>query len=299
MPNENNLDEHNHDTKTDELLRQVLKDDLPPQVEARMKAQFMLFRENVERDQQPLKISAAMADWRRFFNLKWAVRREVLAFSSLAMIVAGAFLHVSGHRSAMAETLSFLNSSLSVAAKVRYASSMECRMRFPAENGKHRSSIIRWVSPDVARVDLIEHGKPSQTLLIYGEDITLADHFSNDFLKYQSLEPIKETDFAFALEFLSPIALATSMYEKWKPQHFELKAHGQKAAFFFLNNGEKASLEMIVDLDTQLPLTLKKYSLGPSDVEDVYELAMEAQFLWNEIDLLKKIDDQTQQGRDE
>ena len=106
------------DSRMDDLLKQVLNDDLPPDVEGRMKAQFVQFKENIDRADR-VADRASMLNWQRFFHLRswnwsrWKIRREVLAFSSLFMIVVGAFLHVSGHRSVMAETLSFLNTSVS------------------------------------------------------------------------------------------------------------------------------------------------------------------------------------------
>ena len=91
-----------NEMRTDDLLKQALKDDLPPDVESRMKVQISRFQEKVVRD-KGLSAQAFSRGWKNFFQLKWAVRREVLAFSSLIMIVIGGFLHVSGHRSAVAE----------------------------------------------------------------------------------------------------------------------------------------------------------------------------------------------------
>ena len=39
----------NHETNMDDLLKQVLKDDLPPEVEGQMKAQFTQFQEKAVR----------------------------------------------------------------------------------------------------------------------------------------------------------------------------------------------------------------------------------------------------------
>ncbi|MCK4932692.1 MAG: hypothetical protein KAT01_11030 [Candidatus Aminicenantes bacterium] len=271
----------NNDSRTDDLLKHVLKDDLPPEVEGRMKTQFIQFRERVAQDERASELTSS-GNWKRFFQLRWAIRREVLAFSSLIMIVIGAFLHVSGHRSAMAETLSFLNTSVSVADQVQNATSMECRMQVPAEDGQYLSYTIHWLSLEMTRVDVQEGETASKSLSISGSDITVVDHINNAFQKYQSLEHIKDPVFKPALEFLSPIVLATAIYEKWKPQHYREEDEGQKRTFVYLNNGERATLEMTVDMNTNLPVSIRKFSSGLTGADDVYKLAMEAQFVWNE-----------------
>jgi hypothetical protein len=284
------------DSRMDDLLKQVLKDDLPPDVEGRMKAQFVQFREEIENDEQASEL-ALRSDWKRFFQLKWAIRREVLAFSSLLMIVVGAFLHVSGHRSAMAETLSFLNTSVSVANQLQEATSMECRIQVPAEDGKHLSYIIRWHSPEMMRVDVQDAEKAGKTLVISGSGITVTDHINDSFRKYQSLEQIKDPVFEPSLEFLSPHVLATAIYERWKPQYYRAEDEGQKGTFVYIDNGERTTLEMTVDMNTSLPESIRKFSSDLSGADDVYELAMKAQFVWNEPISLKKISEKNEQGR--
>ena len=105
-PNKNN-------TNTDELLRKVFKDDLPPDMQRSMKARFTQFRNTVDETYQT-------ARWKNLFDLgnrpllRWIPAKEVLAFSSLLMMGMGGFLHVSGPRSAVAETMAFMNTSLAI-----------------------------------------------------------------------------------------------------------------------------------------------------------------------------------------
>ncbi len=271
----------NNDSRTDDLLKQVLKDDLPPEVEGRMKAHFIRFRERVEQDERASELTS-IGNWKRFFQLKRAVSRKVLAFSSLIMIVVGAFLHVSGHRSAVAETLFFLNTSVSVADQVQEATSMECRMQVLTESGQHLSYVIRWLSPEMTRVDVWKGKTLSKSLFISVSDITVVDHINNVLQKYQSLEHIKDPIFNPALEFLSPFALATAIYENWKPQQYREEDKGQKGTYFYINNGERTTLEMTVDMNTSLPVSIRKFSSDCPGADDVYALVMEAQFIWNE-----------------
>lgn len=271
----------NNDSRTDVLLKQVLKDDLPPEVEGRMKAHFIRFRERVEQDEWASELTS-IGNWKRFFQLKWAVSRKALAFSSLIMIVFGAFLHVSGHRSAVAETLFFLNTSVSVADQVQEATSMECRMQVLTVNGQYRLYVIRWLSPEMTRVDVQEGKTLSKSLFISVSDITVVDHINNALQRCQYLEHIKDPVFNPALEFLSPLALATAIYEKWKPQHYREEDKGKKGTYFYINNGERITLEMTVDMNTSLPVIIRKFSSDRPDTDDACALVMEAQFIWNE-----------------
>jgi hypothetical protein len=293
MANKNNRD---NDLNTDELLKQVLKDDLPPEVEGRMKANFTQFRATLELDSRTSE-QTLRDKWKSLFQLNWAVRREVLAFSSLVMIVAGAFLHVSGHRSAMADTLSFLNISVSVTDQIENVSSMECRLQVPAKDEKHRSFVIRWLSPETTQVCIFEKDRASKSLLIKGSEVTLNDHVHNSSQKFKILEHIKDPVFQPALEFLSPMILATAIYERWKPQHFRENAEGQKGTFVFVDNGERITLEMTVDMNTSLPLSIKKYTSNLAGTDDVYELAAEALFTWNEPISLININEKSEKGR--
>jgi len=291
-------DKKDADSRLDDLLKQVLNDDLPPEVEGRMKAQFVQFEENIERDDR-VSDRTSSGIWQRFFLSRswdwsgWAIRREVLAYSSLIMIVVGGFLHVSGHRSAMAETLSFMNTSVSIANQVQETTSMECRMQVPSADGKFLSYIIRWHSPEMTRVDVQEGEKAGKTLAISGSEITVTDHINDTFQEYQSLEQIKDPVFKPALEFLSPIALATAIYKKWRPQYYREEDEDQKGTFVYIINGERNTLEMTVDMTTSLPVSIRKFSSDLSGADDVYELAMEAQFVWNEPISLIKINDKS------
>lgn len=284
-----------NESRTDDLLKKILKDDLPADVEGRMKAQFTQFQENVVSGKGfPAQIFGHR--WRDFLKLNWAVRKEVLAFSSLVMIIIGAFLHLSGHRSAVAETLSFLNTSVSVAAQIENASSMECRIQLPSENELSQTYTIRWVSPEMTRVDVFEKDKASKTLQISGSEISVNDHVNNSFRKFQSLEDVKDPVWQPVLEFLTPSVLSSAIYEKWKPQHSRVEIEGQKTTYVFLCNGERTTLEMTVDMNTSLPLSIRKYTFAVSGVDDVYELALEALFIWNQPVSLMKISDKDGEG---
>jgi len=290
-------DKKDRESQTDNLLRYVFKDDLPSVVERRMKDRIIRFQEKVDGDDQ-VSDRTSYSHRKPFLRVRWAFGREVLAFSSLIMIVVGAFLHVSGHRSAVAETLSFLNASVSVADRVQNAASMECRIHVPTEVETSQSYTIYWFSPEQSRVDVRQGETLIKSLLISGSSIILADHIHNTSQKYQGLEQLKDPLFRPALEFISPTALATAIYEQWKPQYYREVDEGQKGTFVYLNNGDSTTLEMTVDMDTNLPLTIKKFSAHPTGDNDIYGLTLEAQFIWNEPVSFKKIRDKDELGRE-
>ncbi|MDH4217360.1 MAG: hypothetical protein OEY18_05895 [Candidatus Aminicenantes bacterium] len=276
------------DSKMDDLLKQVFQDDLPPEIERRMKNQFIQFKENIERaDQESDRTSRII--WQRFFKpiswdwLRWVIRKEVMAFSSMIMIIVGGFLHVSGHHNAMAKTLSFLNTSVSISNQVQEAKSMECKMQVTAEDGLHLTYTIRWFSPEMTRADVYEGEIAIKSLWVAGPEIVVADYINTTYHKYQSLEQIEDHEFMAVMGFLSPERLAAAIYKEWEPRQYRKNDQIQKGTYVYLNDGGKVALEMTVDMNTNLPVRIKKFAFDPTRTADAYELTMEAQFSWDKL----------------
>ncbi|HEX9902759.1 MAG TPA: hypothetical protein VGB72_07840 [Acidobacteriota bacterium] len=276
------------DPKIDALLKQVLQDDPPPETERKMKLQFIRFKKNIERARRaPERTSKALGqslfqarswDW-----LSWAVRKEVLAFSSMIMIAVGGFLHVSGHPNAMAETLSFVNTSFSISNQLREVQSMECSLQFTSEEGLHLHGTIRWLSPEIMRADVYEGDRASKSLWIEGSEILVADLVNHTNQKYHSLEQIEDPVFTPLMEFLSPENLGVAIYKKWEPRHYREQDKGRNGTYVYQIEGGKATLEMTVDENTHLPLSIKKFSLPPQGAAEAQTPTLEAQFLWNNL----------------
>ncbi len=227
---------------TDHLLRSILTEDLPPEAERAMKERFIRFHEEV------VRTGHRKATW---LQPEWVVVREVLALAAVVMISVGGFLHVGGHRSAMADTFSFLNFSVTISEQVFRATSMECKAQVRDEDGRSLDYVIRWTEPHRSRVDVRD-----------GTDLVMTYSSSRETDRDDSLlEPV--------LDFLTPVTLSDAIYEKWRPKRFG-KANGEKTTtLIYVNGMGETLLEMDVDLTTYLPRRIKKDT-------------MEAHFTWNE-----------------
>jgi len=229
--------EHSDQHKTDSLIRQVLKDDLPPALEEKMKERILRFRKEIE---QPRQIR------RRNLSVGWIFRKEVLAGASVLMLVSGGALQLIGYRSALADTVSALNTSVSV------------------------------------RVDAHKSDKMNKTLWVSESGIIIADHIHNTTEKAEGVWKITDATFRPVLWLMTPEELAERLYGKWKLRLYEQTDKPDQGLFIFLDQEEKAVLEMTVDLNTYLPLRIEKFLPESPELDEKGRSVMQAHFNWNQ-----------------
>lgn len=279
--------EKSNNQEMDGLLKEVLKDDLPPETESRMKRQFIQFREKIEQHKRQPRMNISMVGRRLFRQdtwrwAHWMLKKEILAFSSIIMIALGGFMHLSGHRSALAESFSMLRTSVSVWEQVRHAASMECTVQVPAQNGKTLAYSIQWISPNMTRVDVRRAEEINKTLWMLGEHITVADHLKNTLHKAESFTQIKDPVFQLGMGFFSPEELAENIYGRWQPMQYKQQVELGRGTFAFTNHEEKALLEMTIDLNTYLPVNISKFLQDSFKAGEERKLVLEVHFTWNQ-----------------
>jgi len=271
----------------DDLLKQTLKDDLPPELESRMKKQLILFREKMEQPQQQLREETNGA-LRRLFRaeglkwIKWMFKKQFLAPASIIMVVLGAVLQTTGPSSVLAESISLLKTSVIVSDRVSHAGSMECSMQVPAENEQHLKYSIHWLSPNLTRVQV---KKPNQdtikTMWISEEEITIADHETNIMRKVENVNQIDDQEFRHVLGLLSPLDLVERMEGKWRLKHYKQHGDCEWGTFTVAIPEEKTLLELTVDLCTFLPTNFKKFLADPKKESRDGKILMNVNFKWN------------------
>jgi len=265
--------EHSDQHKTDSLIRQVLKDDLPPALEEKMKERILRFRKEIE---QPRQIR------RRNLSVGWIFRKEVLAGASVLMLVSGGALQLIGYRSALADTVSALNTSVSVMDRIGHTGTMECQIEIPGDNGLALSYTIRWLSPNLVRVDAHKSDKMNKTLWVSESGIIIADHIHNTTEKAEGVWKITDATFRPVLWLMTPEELAERLYGKWKLRLYEQTDKPDQGLFIFLDQEEKAVLEMTVDLNTYLPLRIEKFLPESPELDEKGRSVMQAHFNWNQ-----------------
>jgi hypothetical protein len=271
----------------DDLLKQTLKDDLPPELESRMMKQLKLFPEKMEQSERQRRKETNGSLVRIFRGeglrwMKWMFKKQVLAPASVIMVVWGGVLQVSGPRSVLAESISVLKTSVIVSDRVSHADSMECSMKVPAENAQHHEYSIQWLSPDLTRVQV---KKPTQdiikTMWISEEEITIAVHVTNTMRKVERVDQIDDPEFKHALGFLSPLDLVKRMDGKWQLKQYEQHGDCEWGTFTVAIPEEKMLLELTVDLCTFLPTNFKIFLEDPKKESGDGKFLMNVNFKWN------------------
>jgi len=279
--------ENSGDFEIDDLLKQTLKDDLPPESESRMKKQLMLFREKMEQSEQQRRKETYGVLWRLFHGegLKWmklVFKKQILASASIIMVVLGGVLQISGPRSVLAESISLLKTSVIVSDQVSHAGSMECSMQVPAENDQHLKYSIHWLSPNLTRVQVKKQNQNIiKTMWISEEEITIADHATNILGKVENVNQINDPEFKHALGLLSPLDLVERMEGKWRLKQYEQHGDCERGIFTVEIPEEKTFLELTVDLCTFLPTNFKKFLADPKKESGKGKILMNVNFKWN------------------
>jgi len=271
----------------DDLLKQTLKDDLPPELENRMKKQLTLFREKMEQPQQQRREETTRA-LRRLFQgerlkwMQWMFKKQFLAPASIIMVVLGAVLQISGPRSVLAESISLLKTSVIVSNRVSHAGSMECSMQVPAENGQHLKYSIQWLSPNLTRVQVKKQNQDIiKTMWISEEEITIVDHATNTLHNVEEFMQIDDPELQHTLGLLSPLDLVERMDGKWRLKQYEQHGDCEWGIFTVAIAEEKTFLELTVDLCTFLPTNFKKFLADPKKESGEGKILMNVNFRWN------------------
>ena len=98
----------------DLLLKQTLKDDLPPEAEVRMNRHFLNLKRSLENHED---LAERDNGW---IWVHGVFRKEILAFAAAVMLILGAVMHLGGYQSALAHSISRLQTERSRLLKVRF-----------------------------------------------------------------------------------------------------------------------------------------------------------------------------------
>lgn len=282
-------EEKPQEVDVDGLLKDSLKDDLPAEAERRMQKRLADFRAMTEESGRRPATSTARF-WQRLFiskdrpaGVRWIFNKQSLAFLSIFMLAVGGFLQATGHRSALAESLTSLRTSVSVADSVRQSGFMECRVHVAAEEGVSSEYVIRWIQPGTTRVDVQKAEEVRETLWITNGDLAVIDHLKNVSQKFARLEQLKDSVFQPVLAFLSPALLAENLEQRWQLERFEQESGSHQGTFTFTNHEKGSILKMIVDLGTFLPIQISRLHPSTEKGGPAEEL-MRLDFTWNQPD---------------
>jgi hypothetical protein len=129
----------------------------------------------------------------------------------------------------------------------------------------------------MTRLDVREGDDLHKTYWFSDSAAVFIDHTANAFHEYESMEQIQDPQIDPALGFLRPEELAEAIYVRWIPKH-HIAGEGNERGTFVYQNGDGNVLEMIVDMSTHLPVSIRKFS-APGEGK---KAILEARFIWDE-----------------
>lgn len=241
----------------DNFLGQTLRDDLPPEVEARMNRRFLDLKRSLGRPEEK-----AEPRNRRLWT-HGAFRKDILAFASVIMLVLGGVGHLGGDHGAWANSLERLKIVVTVSTSLHSATSMDCTVLKLGVGEPNASFRVRWGSTGVSRADMGSTESAGQTVWISNAGISPDPKW----------QPV--------VEFLTPAVLAQHVEEHYGLMHTERRNDAGQEEFLLVGSQHGQAVEIAVDPRTYLPKTLRKYSPDSDQVGKVRTCLMEVRFLWN------------------
>jgi hypothetical protein len=258
----------------DNLLKQALKDDLPPEAESTMNRQFLNLQRTLDRPE-----SLTEAD--EWSWMRGLFRKEILALASAVMLILGVVMQLGGSQSALAHSIEQLKVIVTVSMSLNRAAFMDCTVMKLGAGGENSSYHVRWRAPGDARMDMVS-GDGAQTIWISNETISFADSDGGVLrsmpIKTMTLGPVWQP----ALEFTTPTLLAKHMEEQYGLMQTGERRGAGSGEFLIVGREDGQAVEITVDARTYLPKVLKKYALDSGRTNGDRVCLTEVRFLWNQ-----------------
>jgi hypothetical protein len=268
--NKTNTPEHD----LDNFLKQTLKDDLPPEAEARMSRQFLNLKRTLDQPE-------GLAERGHWLMSRVLFGKEILAFVSAVMLIAGGVMQLSGNQSVLAHSVEQLKVLITVSMSLNRAAFMDCTVLKPGAGGENSSYHVRWRAPGDARMDTVSAGGV-ETIWISDETISFAgsDGGSIRSMPLRTLAP--GAVWRPALEFMTPTLLARHMEEQYGLMQTGERSGAGWAEFLIIGREDRQAVEITIDARTYLPKVLKKYALDSGRTSGDRVCLLEVRFHWNQ-----------------
>ena len=158
---------------------------------------------------------------------------------------------------------------------------MECEARIHAENGQALTYAIRWQSsPELTRLEVRQADTVVKTLDISEEGITVADPIRNTQIRVENLGQVKDPLFRPVMDLLSRDILTEKLNRRWKFRGHELRGEREET-FRFADPEQGTLIDMSIDLNSNLPVTMQTYQPGSGDGSSERRPVLSVRFLWS------------------
>lgn len=269
----------------DHLLKQTLKDDLPPEVENRLYIHLRRFQ---------AQTGGAGG------NLKWGLGPQLIKSAALVfafvvfviLLVTAGFVPLTDSRNVLAESLSTYTTSINVTEQISRCNSMDCTLETLTGKGDHLNYSIKW-TPDRTLVQVIKPDNSIvKTLEMINARVTIIDHSNNSLRYVNNLEQVNDPLFQPVMDFISPTHLQERMKMKWKPGIYMQRGECDEETFTVLNSQEKADMEILVDMCTFLPIKMTSHRPFPTLPGEEGEIVIKIHFTWETLPTLPRLIEQ-------
>lgn len=258
----------------DNVLKRALKDDLPPEAEARMQRHFLSLRRTLDRPQSPVEED----EWPWMHGF---FQRDFLAAASAIMLILGIVIHFSAPPSALAHSIGQLKMIVTVSMSLNRAASMECTVLKPGAGGKDASYRVLWRTPRDARLDMFS-ADGTQTIWISNETISFADSDGGAIRSMPIRVIAPGSVWQPAVEFMTPELLAKQMEAQYRLMQTGESREAGMDEFLIVGKEDGHVVEIAFDTRTYLPKVLKKYAPDPDRMNGSRVCLLEAVFRWNQ-----------------
>lgn len=226
----------------DRLLEQGFQDDLPEEVEERMKMQLNRFREkldNLDREEQVRlhtqpATGRGLLDWLFDWSLG-TMGKHALAFASIFLVVMGGLMQVKGSTGVFADSVSSLGTAAFAHKQIRHAESMTFSVQLRDPDG----------TPGVYTVHLNPRLPGGVRVRLNGREIGFHKPLERHLM--QAVSP-----------YLSASGLVEQLKGKWVFNGYRQQGDCEWGVFTVEKPGETTKTEVTVDMCTLLPVIIKK-----------------------------------------
>ncbi len=254
------------DFDLDDLLKQTLKDDLPPLTEARLKQQLALFRRRVEersRDESRLVLGSR--------RIPAVFARAALAAASVLLIALGFTIGRLSRQNILVASFTSFQKEAAVFAGISDARYLECRVRVSRDAEPSREFLIEWLSPRETRVRILEpEGVMTKTVVIPAAKSSVLEEIASTSEGARARGEVLDAQLRPIEDLLSSARLTGLLEGSWQLESSGRRGDCDWESFSVAGVRTAPRSKIVVDMCTGLPTRLEHQTGAGENLEAVF-----------------------------
>jgi hypothetical protein len=250
----------------DKLLKQTLKDDLPPQTETRLKQQLTRFRRQVE--ERKRKEIRPLPRSRRF---PVVFTRAALAAAGVGLIVLGFAIGRMSRQNIMVASFTTYQKEAAVFAGISDARHLKCRVRVSGGAEPSREFLIEWLSPRETRVRILEPEKEmTKTVRLPAAESSVLEEIASASQGTGGRGETLDAELRPVEDLLSSARLTGLLDGAWQLVSSGRGDNCDWESFSVVVGGTAPRSKIVVDSCTGLPTRLEHVTVSGENLEAVF-----------------------------